>query len=130
MGSRVYLMVHYATDVLGGLIVGVVSALIGYALMKLVMKIKVLEKIDAEKLFKKGIPNKVGIACITVAVVAIFLYAFIPSLSEGGSDVDRCDYNGEYDCYNAAKVDDPDYPPIDGKNYCKIHWKMLQEPAE
>lgn len=130
MGSRVYLMVHYATDVLGGLIVGVVSALIGYALMKLVMKIKVLEKIDAEKLFKKGIPNKVGIACITVAVVAIFLYAFIPSLSEGGSNVDRCAYNGEYDCFNAAKVDDPDYPPIDGKNYCKIHWKMLQETAE
>ena len=22
-------------------------------------------------------------------------------------------------------LDDEDYPPIDGKNYCKIHWKQL-----
>lgn len=130
MGSRIYLMVHYPTDVLGGLIVGVISALIGYLLMKLVMKIKVLEKIDAEKLFKNGISNKVGTACISVAVVGIFLFAFIPSLSEGGDDVVRCAYQGEYDCYNAARVDDEDYPPIDGKEYCKIHWKALSGVSE
>ena len=31
-----------------------------------------------------------------------------------------------YKCYNAAKVDDEKYPPIDGKEYCKIHWKALR----
>jgi H+/Cl- antiporter ClcA len=43
-----------ATDVLGGLLVGVIAAVLGYLLMKLVMKIKGLEKVDAAKLFKKA----------------------------------------------------------------------------
>lgn len=129
MGSRVYLMVHYATDVLGGLLVGVIAAVLGYLLMKLAMKIKGLEKVDAAKLFKK-VPGKVGFACIGVAVLGIFLYAFIPSLSEGGADTQRCAYVGDYKCYNAAKVDDEKYPPIDGKEYCKIHWKALSGVKE
>jgi H+/Cl- antiporter ClcA len=69
-------MVHYATDVLGGLLVGVIAAVLGYLLMKLVMKIKGLEKVDAAKLFKK-VPGKVGFACIGVAVLGIFLYCHI-----------------------------------------------------
>lgn len=128
--SRVYLMVHYASDVLFGIIVGTVAGVVGYFLMKLVMllftKTGADDKIDAEKLFKKldeGKRNKIGSAVIAVAVFGIFLYAFIPSLSEGGEQI--CAYDGEYNCYNAAKVDDEDYPPIDGKEYCKIHWKQL-----
>lgn len=129
MGSRVYLMVHYPTDVLGGLIVGVVAGSLGYLLMKQVMKIKVLDKVDAAKLFKK-VPGKAGIACIGVAVLGIFLYAFIPSLSEGGDHAVRCAYDKEYKCYNAARVDDEKYPAIDGKEYCKIHWKELSGVKE
>lgn len=127
MGSRVYLMVHYATDVLGGLIIGCVSGAIGYLLAKLVMKTPI-DKIDAGKLFKKltdKTKGKAAPAVITVAVLGIFLYAFIPSFSEGGETAVRCAYNEEYNCYNEAKVDDEDYPPIDGENYCKIHWKQL-----
>ena len=30
----------------------------------------------------------------------------------------------------AAKVDDEKYPPIDGKEYCKIHWKALSGVKE
>ena len=97
--------------------------------MGLVMKSKGLEKVDAAKLFKK-VPGKVGFACIGVAVLGIFLYAFIPSLSEGGADTQRCAYVGDYKCYNAAKVDDEKYPPIDGKEYCKIHWKALSGVKE
>lgn len=130
-GSRVYLMVHYASDVLGGLIVGTVSAVLGYFLMKLVMllftKTKLGDIIDAEKLFKKldgKTKSKLAKAAICIAVAGIFLYGFIPSLSEGGEDVVRCAYNGEYDCYNAARLED-DYPAIDGERYCKIHWKQL-----
>lgn len=133
MGSRVYLMVHYATDVIGGLIVGTVSGIAGYFIMKgcmyLIANVKpftYLDKIDLGKIkFLKWTQGRGGAVLSAVAVVAVFLIAFIPSINEGGEETVRCAYNGEYDCYNAAKVDDEDYPPIDGKEYCKIHWKEL-----
>lgn len=130
MGSRVYLMVHYATDVIGGLIVGIVAGVLAFFLAKLAClifeKVKFLDAIDAEKLFKKGINPKVAGVVIFVVVAALFCNAFIPSLTEGGKNAVRCAYNQEYDCQNEAKVDDSKYPPINGKNYCKIHWKQLQ----
>lgn len=129
-GSRVYLMVHYSTDVIGGLIVGIVSGVCGYFLMKLVMllfvKTKIDDKIDLAKVFKgltEKSKGKAAPAAIVIAVFAIFLISFIPLLSEGGEQV--CAYNGDYNCLNAAKVDDEKYPAIDGKEYCKIHWKQL-----
>ncbi len=127
MGSRVYLMVHYATDVIGGLIVGVLAGVLAYFASKLVCKIKVLDKIDAEKIFKKGISAKAATTVIVVAVAAIFCCSYIPALTEGGDDAVRCAYDAEYDCQNEAKVDDEDYPPINGENYCKIHWKQLSQ---
>jgi undecaprenyl-diphosphatase len=134
-GSRVYLMVHYPTDVIGGLIVGIISAVIAYFLMKLVMIIfdkTKLGNIDAGKVFKKITEKTNGKAApiaICVAVLAIFLVAFIPSLTEGGDDVVRCAYNEEYNCYNEARLTD-DYPAIDGQRYCKIHWKQLSGETE
>lgn len=132
MGSRVYLMVHYATDVLGGMIIGTLSGIAGYYIMKglmyLIANVKpftALDKLDLAKIkFLKWTSGRAGAAVVAVAVVGIFLYSFIPGLSEGG-DVTRCAYDEEYDCYNAACVDDEDYPPIDGREYCKIHWKQL-----
>lgn len=129
MGSRVYLMVHYATDVIGGLVVGTFAGVLGFFLARLVVKlfekVKFLDKLDVEKIFKNGINNKIAAVLIFVAVAGIFTYAFVPSLSEGGENDIRCAYNQEYDCQNYARVDDPDYPAIDGKEYCKIHWKQL-----
>lgn len=122
MGSRVYLMVHYITDVIGAMFIGIVAGLIGYGLAILICKIKFLDKIDAGKLFKKTNP-KVGIAAVMIAVIGLFCYSFIPSLSEGGAQI--CAYDQEYNCLNAARVDDEKYPAIDGKEYCKIHWKQL-----
>ncbi len=138
MGSRVYLMVHYASDVIGGMIVGIVSGVVAYFLMKLaiylITNVKIfmwIDKIDVEKLFKKGINNKIGATAIVVVVVGLFCVGFVPSLSEGGADVQRCAYKGsDYTCYNEAKVDDEKYPAIDGKNYCKIHWKQLSGVKE
>lgn len=115
MGSRVYLMVHYATDVLAGLVVGIVAGVLGYLIAKFIVKFILTDKTN----------GKAAPVAIVLAIVCIFLYAFIPSLTEGGDKAVRCAYNGEYDCYNEARVDDKDYPPIDGKNYCKIHWKQL-----
>lgn len=133
--SRIYLMVHYSTDVIAGLIVGTVAGIVGYFLMKLAVvileKIKLNDKIDAGKLLNKvddDKRSKIAKAAVTVAVLAVFLSAFIPSLSEGGEQT--CAYEGEYDCKNAARVDDEKYPPIDGKEYCKIHWKQLQGVEE
>ena len=134
MGSRVYLMVHYASDVLCGLIVGMLAGLMAFVLSKLVClifsKVKFLDAIDADRIFKKcdkenKHPYGWNRAVICVAIIAAFCLAFIPSLSEGGEDAVRCAYSDEYDCQNEARVDDEDYPAIDGKNYCKIHWKQL-----
>ena len=137
MGSRVYLMVHYASDVLAGLVVGIVAGILGYLIAKFIVKFifekTKLDNIDAAKLFKKLTekPNgKLAPVAIMLAVGCIFLYAFIPSLTEGGDKAVRCAYNEEYDCYNEARVDDKDYPAIDGKNYCKIHWKQLNDIKE
>lgn len=135
MGSRIYLMVHYPTDVLAGMIVGIVAGIAGYYIMKgimhLISKSDKLSNADLAQLkWLKWCKGKAGAAVITVVVLAAFLYSFIPVLSEGGADTVRCAYSGAYDCYNAAKVDDPDYPPIDGKEYCKIHWKELMGENE
>lgn len=133
MGSRVYLMVHYASDVLAGLVIGVVAGVLGYFAAKLIVKYIFKgenSKIDAAKLFKKitdKTNGKLAPVAIVLAVVCIFLNSFIPLLSEGGETAVRCAYNEEYDCYNEAKVNDEDYPAIDGQNYCKIHWKQLSE---
>ena len=130
MGSRIYLMVHYTTDVLAGMIVGIVTGIAGYYIMKGIMhligKSEKLNNADLAKVkFLKWCDGKAGAAVITAVVLGAFLYSFIPVLSEGGADTVRCAYDDKYDCYNAARVDDPDYPPIDGKEYCKIHWNEL-----
>lgn len=138
MGSRVYLMVHYATDVIGGLCVGMCAGLIGFFVSKFLMYLienkkpfTMLQELDMAKLKPfKWTAGKGGIAAICVVVVALFCLAFIPSLSEGGESAVRCAYEGDYVCYNEARVDDEDYPAIDGKNYCKIHWKELNGETE
>lgn len=136
MGSRVYLMVHYATDVLAGLIVGTVSGIIGYFIMKLCMKLisdvkpfTYLDKVDLGRVLKiksdKVDSAKLGSVLVTAFIAVFFIITFVSSASEGGESAIRCAYNGDYNCYNEAKVDDDEYPPIDGEYYCKIHWKEL-----
>lgn len=133
--SRVYLMVHYPTDVIAGLVVGTASAIVAYLLMKVAVFIfekTFLDKIDAGKLFKKITEKTNGKAApvaICLAVLVLFLNSYIPSLSEGGEDAVRCAYVGEYDCYNEARLSD-DYPAINGERYCKIHWKQLNGISE
>ncbi|MCQ2481078.1 MAG: phosphatase PAP2 family protein [Clostridia bacterium] len=139
MCSRVYLMVHYPTDVIFGCLAGCVAAIIGYLLAKLVLlifsKVKFLDNIDAEKLFKKGINPKAGIAVITAVVVAVFCFSFVRLMTEdeGVKCAYSAEYGGEYNCNNKARTGDDaiKYPGIDVDgdgdidNLCKIHSKEL-----
>lgn len=55
--TRIYFMVHYFTDVLGGMLVGVGCAFLGIALFRLLVKIPLFNKIynlpDIIELLKK-----------------------------------------------------------------------------
>lgn len=52
--SRIYLMVHYVTDVLGGVVIGTFAGIMGYVIMTALMKNTKIAEFDlAEKLKKK-----------------------------------------------------------------------------
>ncbi|MBE6937426.1 MAG: phosphatase PAP2 family protein [Ruminococcaceae bacterium] len=127
--TRLYLMVHYASDVLFGVLAGVFGGvcgyLLGYLCRRIALKVKFLDAIDLERLFKKGVNTKAAKIAVWACVGLIFCASYVPLLFEGGEEAHRCAYVGEYDCQNEARVDDDDYPPIDGKFYCKIHWNQL-----
>ena len=129
--SRVYLMVHYVTDVIAGMLVGIISGILGYLLAcgitKFIQRRKIDDIVDLGRLFKKGIKPAAAAIVITAYVVICFAFALVSTLGEGGSDTQRCEYDREYDCMNEAQIGSKKYPPIKGKNYCKIHWKQLNE---
>lgn len=54
MCSRIYLMVHYPTDVFVGVIVGTVAGIIGYAVCKKLLSIKAVSEFDLAAKLKKS----------------------------------------------------------------------------
>ena len=131
--SRIYLMVHYATDVIVAVIIGVLAGIAGYFIGKALTGVinRALEKRAAKagdspgrkprRLFTSG---QLAVTCI-IAWLVIFTIAFIPTITGAYSLEERCAYEGDYKCYNEAVVESSKYPPIDGKYYCKIHWNEL-----
>lgn len=128
--SRVYLMVHYVTDVLAGMIVGILAGVLGFLISKgltgAVQKRRIDDIVDLERLFKKGISRTAGAIIIAAAWVLIFAFSFLTSMKDGGPDTPRCAYNREYDCQNEAQ-EGKKYPPINGNHYCKIHWEQMNQ---
>lgn len=127
--SRVYLMVHYVTDVLAGFVVGVFAGVMGYLIASAINKrlkgSAFDKKFDLSKLFKKGYSRKAAELTLFIVWLLMFAFAYLTAIGEGGPNTVRCAYNGEYNCQNEAQVDSKKYPAIDGKEYCKIHWKEL-----
>ena len=123
--SRIYLMVHYPSDVVAGACVGICAGIVGFFASKLVCLI--FDKLGLEDLFRLKI-YKPFYAIIAVALVVMLGISFGKLMTE--SDEIKCAYSEEYDCNNKARIGEEKYPPIDGKNYCKIHWKQLTAEAE
>lgn len=132
--SRVYLMVHYVTDVMAGMIVGIIAGILGYlisrALTKFVQKRRIDDIVNLERLFKNGISRGLATVIIAVAWLLIFAFSYLTSINDGGPETLRCAYNREYDCQNEAQENSKKYPAINGEYYCKIHWKQLNEQFE
>lgn len=51
--SRIYLMVHYATDVIGGVLVGTFAGVMGYLIMKAIMEKTKINEFDLIETIKK-----------------------------------------------------------------------------
>ncbi len=124
--SRVYLMVHYATDVIAGFLLGCIAGTAGFFLGKLVYRSfkRHDEKVLAGKDLKKL--KTAGSIAIAAAVAAAFTISFVSVITFDSDGALRCAYDEEYDCQNEARTSD-DYPAIDGEYYCKIHWNQLTE---
>ena len=124
--SRIYLMVHYPSDVCAGALVGITAGVIGF--FAALLACKIFDKLGLEDLFKLKI-YKPFYAIIAVALVVMLGISFGHLMTE--SDEEKCAYSEEYDCNNKARIGEEKYPPINGENYCKIHWKQITaEQAE
>lgn len=130
--SRIYLMVHYATDVIAAVIIGVLAGIIGYNISRVITKKYSgsygwhkydLERIIREKTGKR-ISRRFALSTITIVWLVIVAISLIFMLKAGG-DTLRCAYDGEYKCYNEVKQKDKYL--IDGEYYCKIHTKELTQ---
>ena len=119
--SRVYLMVHYATDVIAGWIVGIIAAVLGFVLSGIICR-KIFRKDDTPetaRAMKKNI-RPGAVLMIALCFLVIWTTSFMRTLSDGGSASTRCSYSGEYNCQN--EVDEKDkYLGSDGNYYCKLH---------
>lgn len=129
--SRIYLMLHYATDVIGGALAGIAAGIIGYvignAINKFLEERRLNDKYDAELLFKNGVSKGGFAATIIIGWLLIFSFSYITSINDGGPNTIRCAYDGEYKCQNEANVNSKRYPPIEGKEYCKYHWELIAQ---
>lgn len=129
--SRIYLMLHYPSDVFAGLIIGTIMAIVGYLLsgaaVKFLRKHRLNRKLDFTRKFKHGISTVVAVVAIGLVTLISYAVSCVLLLQEGGPNTPRCAYDREYNCQNEAQVDSKKYPPIDGEEYCKIHWKQLSD---
>lgn len=124
--SRIYLMVHYTTDVLAGFIVGTVAGILGFVAATLICRShKNPEDTETQKLLRRNI-TPVGIVAIILGFCVIYTLSVFNIRSNGGTDAIRCAYDEEYNCQNEAATGSK-YPAINGEYYCKIHWNELNE---
>ncbi|MBE6016962.1 MAG: phosphatase PAP2 family protein [Lachnospiraceae bacterium] len=120
--SRIYLMVHYATDVLAGFIVGIIAGVVGFLLSSLILKGWSSNE-DIQVLMKTNV-RPAGILAIILAFCLIYSFSLIHVFKSGGADALRCAYDIEYACQNEAATGHK-YPPINGEYYCKLHWSEM-----
>lgn len=130
--SRIYLMVHYATDVIAGAIIGILAGIIGYNISRVITNkfsgTYGWNRFDLERVITKKsgkpISKKAGCTIIAAVCAVMFAVTLVFTLKAGG-DTLRCAYDGDYNCYNEVK--EKEEYLIDGKYYCEIHAEEMRE---
>lgn len=131
--ARVYLMVHYPSDVIFGSIEGITIAIVCWYIMKLAIKlspklpekIRNINKIDLtpfveNKIGRKINPNK----SITIIVICVLCFLAISCvcLNIEISKSHKCEHKGtDYICMNEGKYKVWDDSINDFRYYCDIH---------
>ena len=132
--SRVYLMVHYPSDILFGMIFGLIAGFLGLALGALIYlpfkrrEERLLEAAEDDPSIEIKRPRRFGAIATTALILAVcvsYFLSFYQVMTSGG-DAERCAYVKEYDCQNEAK----DKYEINGQHYCKIHYEQLMESGQ
>lgn len=132
--SRIYLMVHYPTDVIAGMILGICIGIVTWYATKLLInilsksqKLVELNKFDLQPIIEKKFNIKLKASKVTFLIVVIILLLmtiiFI-KFSIFQAQNEHCSHNGpDYICLNkisSKKIDPFENGP---EKYCEIHAK-------
>ena len=130
--SRIYLMVHYPTDVVAGAFEGLILGFAIWFLVKAIIyvknNVKILNNInrnfDFENYIKKkfnwNLNTSSAITCMVLLVFCFLIVAFMSGNIDG--DKPKCQYEGnDYVCLNEGEIKILDNENGEIFNYCPLH---------
>lgn len=136
--SRLYLMLHYATDVIAGTILGILIGILVWYISKICInnaillpqKLRDMNAIDLEPWLEKRVKHKLEPKNVTLVIVLILICFGITTFTKFNMDIQhgqKCEHQGpDFICMNEGKYQG--YNEADGQFhfYCKQHRGELE----